>query len=177
MNHSGLGVLGALAVTFLGWNVRFRRRFLTAVERQQISAALEEACRHTRARIGLSIDEQATADPQARAHRLFRQWDLAEAERPTAVLVYVSARSRAYAVVSGEEVRRLAPGTFWEAVNRDLHHHFGEGRYCDGIFKAIAQVALQLERFFPRKATGKAETSPANPERLPATPHPTDPDP
>ncbi len=129
-----------------------RRRFLTANERQQIAAALKEAGRHTRARIGLSIDEQATVDPQVRAHTLFRQWDLPEAERPAAVLVYVSVRSRAYAVVGGDQVRRLVPGTFWEAVNRDLHHHFGEGRYCDGIFKAIAQVAIQLERHFPRGA-------------------------
>jgi uncharacterized membrane protein YgcG len=175
MNYSRLGVLGALAVTFFGWHVRLRRRFLTATERQQIAAALEEARRHTRARIGLSIDEQATADPQVRAHRLFGQWDLPETERPTAVLVYVSARSRAFAVVGGDEVRRVAPRTFWEAVNRDLHHHFDEGRYCDGIFKAVAQVALQLERFFPREPTGSAEASPSTPEGLPATPEPADP--
>lgn len=100
-----------------------------------------------------------------------------EDQRPTAVLVYVSARSRVFAVVGGDEVRRVAPRTFWEAVNRDLHHHFDEGRYCDGIFKAIAQVALQLERFFPRDPTGKAERSPGTPEGLPATPNPTDPNP
>ncbi len=115
---------------------------------------MEEAGRHTRARIGLSIDDQATADPQARAHTRFRQWDLPEDERLTAVLVYVSARSRAFAVVGGDEVRRVAPQTFWELVNRDLHHHFDEGRYCDGIFKAIAQVALQLQRHFPRASEG-----------------------
>jgi uncharacterized membrane protein len=126
-----------------------RRRFLTGTEREQIAAALEEAGRHTRARIGLSIDEHRSADPQARARRLLQEWDLPADERPTAVLVYVSARSRAFAVVGGDEVRRIAPRTFWEVVNRDLRHHFAEGRYCDGIFKALAQVALQLERHFP----------------------------
>lgn len=134
-----------------------RRRFLTATERQQIAAALEEARRHTRARIRLFIDEQATADPQARAQILLQDWDLPGDQRPTAVLVYVSARSRAFAVIGGDEVRRLAPRTFWESVNRDLHHHFDEGRYCDGIFKAIAQVALQLERFFPREPEDRLE--------------------
>ncbi len=128
-----------------------RRRFLTAAEREQIAAALAEAGRHTRARIGLSIDERASNDPQARAQALFQQWDLPEDERATAVLVYVSPPSRTFAIVGGEEVRRIAPRTFWEAVDRDLRHHFEEGRYCDGIFKAIAQVALQLERLFPRE--------------------------
>jgi uncharacterized membrane protein len=139
------------------------RRFLTAGEREQIAAALAEAGRHTCAWISLTIDEQATKDPQARARTLFRQWDLSEDERATAVLVYVCAPSRTFAVSGGEEVRRIAPRSFWEAVNRDLSHHFEEGRYCDGIFKAIAQVALQLERLFPRNSEVNAEGRPAAP--------------
>jgi uncharacterized membrane protein len=135
------------------------RRFLTATEREQITAALAVAGRHTRARIGLSIDERATADPQARARVLFREWQLPENERPNAVLVYVSAASRSYAIVGGEEVERLAPWTFWKRVDRDLHHHFEEGRYCDGIFKAIAQVAIQLERHFPCQLPRGSESS------------------
>ena len=165
-----------MAVMFSGWHVRLRRRFLTESERRQIAAALEEARRHTRARIGLFIDEQTTANPQARAQILLQDWDLPADQRPTAVLVYVSARSRAFAVVGGDEVCRVAPRTFWEAVNRDLHHHFDEGRYCDGIFKAIAQVALQLERHFPREPPGNAEASRSTPEGLPVPPTPTDPD-
>lgn len=138
------------------------RRFLTVTEREQIAAALAEAGRHTRARIGLSIDEQATRDPRARAHILFQEWQLPEGERPTAVLVYVSAPSRTYAIVGGEDVHRIAPQTFWELLDRDLHHHFEEGRYCDGIFKAIAQVAIQLERHFPREPETRPE-APSDP--------------
>ncbi len=134
------------------------RRFLTVTEREQIAAALAEAGRHTRARIGLSIDERATADPQARARILFQEWQLPAGDRPTAVLVYVSAPSRTYAIVGGEEVHRVAPQTFWELVDRDLHHHFEEGRYCDGIFKAIAQVTIQLERHFPRASEEDPQT-------------------
>ena len=134
-----MGLLGALR-----W-----RRFLTSTERDQIAAALAEAGRHTRARIGLSIDEGATRDPEIRAHALFQEWQLPGDERATAVLVYVRATTRRFAIVGGSEVERRAPRTFWEVVDRDLHHHFEEGRYCDGVFKAIAQVALELERLFP----------------------------
>jgi uncharacterized membrane protein len=134
------------------------RRFLTVTEREQIAAALVEAGRHTRARIGLSIDERAAKDPQARARIHFQEWQLPEGERPTAILVYVSAPSRTYAIVGGDEVQKVAPQTFWELVDRDLHHHFEEGRYCDGIFKAIAQVALQLQRHFPREPEEGRET-------------------
>jgi len=129
------------------------RRFLTMTEREQIEAALVEAGRHTRARIGLIIDERAAKRPQDRARAKFLEWQLSKDELPTAVLVYVSAPSRTFAIVGGEEVRKLASQNFWELVDRDLHHHFEEGRFSDGIFKAIAQVAIQLERHFPPFST------------------------
>ena len=126
-----------------------RLRFLTSTERGQIAAALAGVDRYTRARIVLSIDEEACVDPQGRAETLFRQWDLPEAARDTAVLLYVSAVSRNFAVVGGAEIRRVAPRAFWELLHRDLCHHFEERRYCDGIFKALAQVAVQLQHHFP----------------------------
>ena len=101
-----------------------RRRFLTATEREQIETGLATARRHAGAPIGLVIDEASGGDPAIRAERLFREWDLAEAERPAAALVYACAATRQFA--------------------------FEEGRYCDGLFKAIAQVAVQLQHHFPR---------------------------
>lgn len=132
------------------WAALRLRRFLTPMEREQVVAALAEAGRHTRARIGLTVDDRATGDPRARARECFERWSLPESERPTAVMVYVSAVNRSFAVVGGDEIERVAPRAFWEVVSRDLTHHFDEQRYCDGLFKAIAQVALQLQRHFPR---------------------------
>jgi uncharacterized membrane protein len=142
------------------WAAYRLRRFMTPTEREQILAALAEAGRHTRARIGLTLDDEPTADPQARARHCFRHWNLPEEERSTAVLVYVSAVSRKFAVVGGDAVECVAPRAFWDLVNRDLHHHFDEHRYSDGIFKAIAQVALQLQRHFPRLPAGAAGHDP-----------------
>ena len=138
------------------WAALRLRRFLTPTERQQVVAALAEAGRHTRARIGLTVDDRASADPRARARECFDRWSLPEAERPMAVMVYVSAVSRSFAVVGGGEIERVAPRAFWEVVNRDLGHHFDEQRYCDGLFKAIAQVALQQQRHFPREEASRA---------------------
>jgi uncharacterized membrane protein YgcG len=141
-----------------------RRRFLTAAEREQIAAALAGADRYTRARIGLSIDDEPSDDPERRAETLLQQWNLPEAERATAVLLYVSAVSRNFAVVGGVEVRRLAPRAFWEIVHRDLCHHFEDHRYCDGIFKALAQIAAQLQHHFPPENRPESEGPPGSPD-------------
>jgi len=126
-----------------------RRRFLTAGERAQIEAGLASAARCTRARLTLVIDPAAAPGPAARARRCFESWPLSEVERPAAVLLYVSAASWRYAVVGGDEIRRVAPPAFWDTLERDLRRHFAERRFCDGIFKALAQIALQLQHHYP----------------------------
>jgi uncharacterized membrane protein len=128
----------------------FHRHFLTAQEREQIGAGLAEAQRYTEARIGLVIEERSSLDPRERARSLFGAWEMAEAERPTAVLLYVRATPPAFAVTAGEEICRLAPDSFWDTLQRNLRHHFDDRRYCDAIFKAVAEIALQLEQLFPR---------------------------
>lgn len=126
-----------------------RRRFLTEEERAQIAAGLASAAGHTRARLGLIIDETAAPDALRRARRCFQEWAIPEAEKATAVLVYVSAASWTYAVVGGEQIRRVAPPAFWDTVEADFKRHFDERRFCDGIFKGLSQVAIQLKHHYP----------------------------
>lgn len=127
----------------------FRRRpFLTPTEREQVEAGLATARRHAAAPIGLIIDERAADDHQDRARQLFQDWELADAERSRAILVYACAATRRFAVIGGEEVRRVAPETFWETLQRDLARHFEEERYCDGLFKAVANVAIMQHSLF-----------------------------
>ena len=125
-----------------------RRPFLTPDERKQIAAGLAEAARCTRARIGLVIEARAREDPSTLAPRRLEEF-LPEAERGRAILLYVREHPPGFAVAAGEEVRRVTPIPFWELLDRDLRHHFDEARYCDGIFKALSQIALQLEHHYP----------------------------
>jgi uncharacterized membrane protein len=125
-----------------------RRPFLTEAERAQIEAGLSTARRHAGAPIELVIDKESVGDPRVRAEELFREWDHPETERPTAVLVYACAATRRFAVAGGEVIRRTAPQAFWETLDRDLTRHFEEGRYCDGLFKAVANVAIMQHSLF-----------------------------
>jgi uncharacterized membrane protein YgcG len=124
------------------------RPFLTPTEQEQIEAGLATARRHAGEPISLMIDARASGDPEARAVSLFAAWDIAPEARARAILLYVCAATRRFAVVGGDEVRRLAPPAFWKTLDRDLTRHFDEGRYCDGLFKAIAQIAVQLHVHF-----------------------------
>jgi uncharacterized membrane protein YgcG len=126
----------------------FRPPFLTDAERAQLQDGLAHACRHAGEPIGLIIETRATGEPEARVVSLFETWDISTAARPRAVLVYANAATRRFAVIGGAEIQQVAPQTFWTQVNADLQHHFDDERYCDGLFKAIAQIAIQLHFHF-----------------------------
>jgi uncharacterized membrane protein YgcG len=126
----------------------FRPPFLTDAERAQLQDGLAHACRHAGEPIGLIVDAQASGEPDARAVSLFESWDIATEARPRAVLVYANAATRRFAVIGGAEIRRVAPQAFWTQVRTDLQHHFDDERYCDGLFKAVAQIAIQLHFHF-----------------------------
>ena len=127
----------------------FRRRpFLTPTEREQIEAGLATARRHAAAPIALIIDERAAGDPEVRARQLFQDWELADAKRSRAILVYACAATRRFAVIGGDEIRRVAPETFWKTLQGDLARHFEEARYCDGLFKAVANAAIMQHSAF-----------------------------
>jgi len=94
----------------------------------------------------------AWGDPAARARLLFEEWAIPTDERPRAILIYACGATHRFAVVGGEEVRRVAPAAFWEQVHVELQRHFDDERYCDGLFKAIAQVAIQSQHHFASPA-------------------------
>jgi uncharacterized membrane protein len=56
--------------------------------------------------------------------------------------------TRRFAVVGGDEIRRVASQAAWDNLRRDLTRHFEEERYCDGLFKAVANVAIMLHGAF-----------------------------
>lgn len=127
----------------------FRRRpFLTPTEREQIEAGLATARRHAGAPINLFIDERAAADPEARARQVFRDWELDDAGRSRAILVYACAATRRFVLVGGDEIRRVVPQASWDTLQRNLTRHFEEQRYCDGLFKAVADAAIMLHAAF-----------------------------
>lgn len=144
----------------------FRRRpFLTETEREQIDAGLATARRHADAPIGLVIEDRADADPDVRAQHLFGAWDVPEPDRARAILVYACGATRRFAVVGGEEIRRVAPQAFWENLQRDLSRHFEEERYCDGLFKAVADIAIMLHSVY-------VATDRCHPQPPPGAPNP-----
>ncbi len=122
----------------------FRRPFLTDTERAQLEAGLAHAIHHAGAPIALHIDARAAGDPDARASVLFGQWALPANERSRAVLLYACAATHRFAVAAGDHIRGVAPETFWAKLDDDLARHFREERYCDGLFKAIADISIQL---------------------------------
>ncbi len=121
---------------------------MTDTERAQLQDGLGHALRHAGAPIALRIDTRASGTPEARATALFTNWNLPQDEHARAVLLYACEPTRSFGVAAGAEILRRARPAFWENLRADLTRHFGEERYCDGLFKAIADISIELRRHF-----------------------------
>ena len=139
----------------------FRPPFLADAERAQLLDGLAHACRHAGEPIGLIIDARASGEPEARAVSLFAVWEIPAAARPRAVLVYANAATRRFAVIGGEEIQQVAPPAFWTQVRSELQRHFDDERYCDGLFKAVATIAIMQRYLFV--ATDRCHSQPPPP--------------
>ena len=126
----------------------FRRPLLTDTERAQLEDGLAHARQHAGEPIELVIDARASGDPEARAASCFETWAIPAAAKRRAVLVYACEVTRRFAVVGGEEIRQVAPPAFWTQLHAELQRHFDDARYCDGLFKVVAQIAIQLHHHF-----------------------------
>jgi uncharacterized membrane protein YgcG len=147
----------------VGLLAAFRRRpFLTETERAQLADGLAHARRHAGEPIELIIEARASEEPEARAAALLDAWTLPPAARARAVLIYACEATHRFAVVGGAEIRRIAPALFWDQVRAELARHFDDGRYCDGLFKVVARVAIQLHHHF--HPTLPEDTPPAAPD-------------
>jgi len=100
----------------------FRRRpFLTPTEREQIERGWHGAA--ARRRADRPDHRRAARRPPSPRAATIPGLELADAERSRAILVYACAATRRFAVLGGEEIRRVAPRLLGNLA-ADLARHF-----------------------------------------------------
>lgn len=91
-----------------------------------------------------------------------RVWDT---EDNNGVLVYVLLAEHAIEIVADRGLRRHVDDSHWQAVVAHMASAFRQGRYEDGLTRALEETSAVLVAHFAR-----TDASPAQPNELPDTP-------
>lgn len=133
------------------------RRRLTEAERDRIEAAVTEAERRHAGEIRVVVEAALHfgqiwhgLGSRARALQLFAQLGVWDTEANNGVLVYLLLADRAVEFVADRAIAARIPEPDWASLCRDVEARCASGELAEGCCVAVAGVAAQLERHFPR---------------------------
>jgi uncharacterized membrane protein len=134
----------------------------------QVRAAIEQAIRDCEARHNGEIRfvvETAfdipelwhDLSPRQRALQVFGQFGVWDTAHNNGVLIYVLMADRAVEIIADRGIAVRVAQAEWEAVCRQMQHHYREGRFQEGSIVGILGVGALLGRHFPGQAASGNE--------------------
>jgi uncharacterized membrane protein len=134
--------------------------------------AIEEAvtaCEKThRGQIRFVVEPELTThqlwmrlSSRARAVEVFsglRVWDT---EENNGVLVYVLLADRKVEIIADRGIHKHVGDARWQAICKEMEHHFRRGEFRDGSVNAINKIGVELAHYFPAQGTQTNEQSDA----------------
>jgi uncharacterized membrane protein len=119
------------------------------IDHERVAAAILEAEKKTSGEIRVLVARHKTRDPVAAAQRHFDRLGLAKGDRPHAVLILVSPRSRNFAVIGDRGVHEKCGDVFWTELASAMGGHFKRGDFTAGLVQGIERAGALLAAHFP----------------------------
>jgi uncharacterized membrane protein len=119
------------------------------IDHARVVAAIADAERQTSGEIRVLVARHRTQDPVPAAHRQFERLGLGGVSHPRAVLIFVSPRSRRFAVVGSKAVHDACGDAFWGELAAAMGVYFKRGEFTAGLVHGIERAGTLLAAHFP----------------------------
>jgi uncharacterized membrane protein len=127
-----------------------KKEFFSALEKNQIVAAIKEAERQTSGEIRVYIESRCRfVDPLDRAAEVFTLLKMKETIGHNAVLIYVATKDRQLAVLGDQAIHEKVGDVFWKEKVEHMLSHFREERCAAAIVKIVLDIGAALKFHFP----------------------------
>ena len=137
------------------------QRFLSALDRERIRAAIEHAEAGTTGKIHLFISEAEDDDPLAHAQSRFLELRLDQTEHRNAVLIYFAPRTNRFAVVGDVGIHERCGDLFWQRLTDAMTGFLREEQVNDAMVLAIKKCGRLLREHFPCTPSAPSASRPA----------------
>ena len=138
---------------------RWVRALLSDDDLAAIADAIAEAERHTSAEVRVHLDHSCEGDALQRAIKVFERLGMHRTADRNGVLVYISVTDRKLAVIGDKGIHERVGEAYWQGLVAAVRERMRQQQSRDGLIHAIAEVARELARHFPRHPDDKNELS------------------
>ncbi len=134
-------------------------KFFSKKEKEQIVEAIRQAEKETSGEIRLHLEKKAGKDVFQRALEVFFKIGMHKTAQRNGVLIYFATGERKFAIIGDEGINKVVPENFWQDVVELMREHFRQGKFCEGVCRAIERIGEKLKAFFPYQSDDVNELS------------------
>jgi len=125
------------------------RRFISNEEEQRILQAIARAEKNTSGEIRVHLQRNKPGEIMENAARTFEKLGMHQTSLRNGILFYIDIDRKQFAVIGDKGIHEKAGKDFWEKLAGILHTYFRQGKYAEGIIRAIDEAGVQLKKYFP----------------------------
>lgn len=136
----------------------FSKPSLPEDEELRIVKAIQEAEQGTSAEIRVHLGRSLRGKPALDvAQHAFRKLGMHHTQLRNGVLIYISLKDRAFAIVGDNAIHQCVTGAFWEEVKTEMQELFRQEKACEAICHGVARAGEKLKYYFPASETNPNE--------------------
>ena len=127
------------------------KKFINQLPHDTLVEKIREAEKKTSGQILVLISHKFVADPVVAAQKEFARLGMAKSPERNGVLIFVSPRSRKFAVVGDTGVHEKCGDAFWQELAQAMTCYFIKSEFAEGITHGVSKAGELLAEHFPRQ--------------------------
>ena len=126
------------------------RKFINQLPHDTLVTAICDAEKKTSGQIRVLISHKSVADPVVAAQREFARLGMAKSPERNGVLIFVTPRTRKFAVIGDAGVHAKCGDVFWQELAQAMTDYFRRSEFAEGLAHGIRKAGELLAEHFPR---------------------------
>ena len=126
------------------------KKFINQLPHDTLVAAIRDAEKKTSGQIRVLISHKSVADPVVAAQREFARLGMAKSPERNGVLIFVTPRTRKFAVIGDAGVHAKCGDVFWQELAQAMTDFFRKSEFTEGLAHGVRKAGELLAEHFPR---------------------------
>lgn len=133
--------------------------FFSKKEKKKILEAIQEAEKNTSGEIRIHLVYKARGPVYDHARKVFEKIGMTRTAQRNGVLILLATSDKKFAVIGDAGIHDKVRARFWDDVAAVMAEQFKQGKFVDGISKAVFLIGEKLKVFFPYQTDDVNELS------------------